>query len=125
VSQLPPTPKKAQAKQSSSEQGDAVRDILVEAARTQLAAVTAATTFWAGWAEVADTYAKNVGDELAKLDAEDGDMGDLLGRITDLTRQYLRDLTDLPTASVAHFNSQLETIGKRTTGRTRAARAKT
>ena len=109
VTTLPPTPKKAQPNQSSSEQGDAVRDILVEAARTQLAAVTAATTFWAGWADVADTYAKNVSDELAKLDAEDGDMG---------------HLTDLPTASVAHFNSQLETIGKRTTQRTRAARAK-
>ena len=30
------------------EGGDPVRDILVEAARTQLAAVTAVTTFWAG-----------------------------------------------------------------------------
>jgi hypothetical protein len=120
---MPPTPKKAQANKSS-EQGDAVRDILVEAARTQLAAVTAATTFWAGWAEVANAYAQNVSDELAKLDAEDGDAGELLGRISDLTRQYLRDLTDLPTASVQHFNSQLETIGKRTSRRTRAARVK-
>ena len=101
-----------------------MRDILVEAARTQLAAVTAATTFWAGWADMANTYAKNVSDELAKLEAEDGDAGDLLGRITDLTRDYLRELTDLPTASVQHFNAQLETIGKRAARRTRAARAK-
>ena len=101
-----------------------MRDVLVEAARTQLAAVTAATTFWAGWAQVADKYAKNVSDELAKLEAEGGETGELLGRITDLTRDYLRELTDLPTASVQHFNAQLETIGKRSERRTRAARVK-
>ena len=122
----PQTPRKKPApKPSSPEQGDAVRDILVEAARTQLAAVTAATTFWAGWAEMADSYAKSVSDELAKLEREDGDAGDLLGRITDLTREYVRNLTELPTMSVQHFNTQLETIGKRTGPRTRAARVKT
>jgi hypothetical protein len=101
-----------------------VRDVIVEAARTQLAAVTAATTFWAGWADRANAYAKAVSDELATLDADDGDTGVLVGRITDLTRQYLRELTELPTTSVQHFNRQLETIGKRTPRRTRAARVK-
>jgi hypothetical protein len=96
----------------------------VEAARTQLAAVTAATTFWAGWAERANSYAKAVSDELAKLDAANGDQGESLVRISDLTREYLRDLTELPRASVQHFNSQLETIGKRTPRRARAARVK-
>jgi hypothetical protein len=123
----PPSRKKpaAAAKSSAPEQNDgAVREILVEAARTQLAAVTAATTFWAGWADVAHRYAQNVSDELAKLEADDGDAGDLLGRITDLTREYLRELTDLPTTSVQHFNAQLETIGKRGARRTRAARVK-
>jgi hypothetical protein len=123
---LSPQPRrqKPAPEKSAPEQSDAVRDILVEAARTQLAAVTAATTFWAGWAEMARTYAQNVSDELAKLDREDGDVGDLLGRITDLTREYLRNLTELPTTSVQHFNTQLETIGKRTARRTRAARVK-
>lgn len=120
-----PPRKKPAPKPSSPEPGDAVRDILVEAARTQLAAVTAATTFWAGWAAMADSYAKSVSDELAKLEREDGDAGDLLGRITDLTREYVRNLTELPTTSVQHFNTQLETIGKRTGKRTRAARVKT
>ena len=123
---MPSTPSsKKPAPKKSEDQGDAVRAILVEAARTQLAAVTAATTFWAGWAEAANAYAQNVSDELAKLDAEDGDTGDLVGRITDLTREYLRNLTELPTTSVQHFNSQLETIGKRKGPRTRAARVKT
>jgi hypothetical protein len=107
----------------SSDQSDQVRDILVEAARTQLAAVTAATRFWAGWAEVADKYARGISDELAKLDDEK-DQGDLVGRLADLTRQYLREMTELPSESVKQFNSQLETIGKPKAKRTRAARAK-
>lgn len=126
-SQPPPkksAPKKSAPKTSASGQGDPVRDILVEAARTQLAAVTAATTFWAGWAQVAHTYAQSVSDELAKLDTEQGEVDDLVGRITDLTRQYLRDLTELPTVSVKHFNSELERIGQPARGRTRAARVK-
>ena len=121
----PQAPRKKPApKESPLEQGDGVREILVEAARTQLAAVTAATTFWAGWAAMADSYAKSVSDELAKLEREEGDAGDLLGRITDLTREYVRNLTELPTTSVQHFNTQLETIGKRTGRRARAARVK-
>ena len=110
--------------QPAAGKNDAVRDVLVEAARTQLAAVTAATTFWAGWAEQANTYAQAVSGELAKLDAQNGDASDALGRISDLTRQYLRDLTQLPTASVQHFNGQLGMIGKRTPRPARAARVK-
>lgn len=123
---MPPKPplKKPAPKKSPPKQSDPVRDILVEAARTQLAAVTAATTFWAGWAEVANTYAQAVSDELARLDAQDGDAADLLGRVSDLTRQYLRDITELPTMSVKHFNGQLEQIGTPSSRRTRAARVK-
>ena len=47
------------------------------------------------------------------------------------TREYLRDLSELPTASVKQFNSELEKVGttnrRKRTGqgkRTRAARAK-
>ena len=84
---MPPKPplKKPAPKQLPPAQGDPVRDVLVEAARTQLAAITAATTFWAGWAEVAHKYAQAVSDELAKLDAQDGDGSDMVGRVSDLT----------------------------------------
>ena len=123
---MPPKPplKKPAPKQLPPAQGDPVRDVLVEAARTQLAAITAATTFWAGWAEVAHKYAQAVSDELAKLDAQDGDGSDMVGRVSDLTREYLRDMTELPTVAVMHFNSQLEKIGKPAGRRTRAARVK-
>lgn len=110
--------------QPSPQRGDQVRDVLVEAARTQLAAVTAATRFWAGWARVSDEYAQRIGEELARLERE-GDSGDLVGRLTDLTREYVRSMSELPTLSVEHFNSQMEKTGAPKAGkRTRAARAK-
>ncbi len=98
--------------QSSAKQSDQVREVLVEAARTQLAAVTAAVKFWAGWAEAADKYTDAISKELARLDEADGQAGDLVGRLSDLTREYLRNMTELPSVAVKHFNSQLETIGK-------------
>jgi hypothetical protein len=107
----------------SSKQADQLRGVLVEAARTQLAAVTAGIRFWAGWVESADKYTRAVNDELAKLE-ETGESGDIVGRLSDLTREYLRNMTQLPSVAVKEFNSQLETIGKPTAKPTRAARAK-
>ena len=105
-------------------QRDQMRDVLVEAARTQLAAVTAAVKFWAGWVESADRYTQAISDELARLEEEDGDAADLLGRLSDLTREYVRSMTELPAVAVSHFNSQLERIGRPKRKRTRAARVK-
>ena len=100
-----------------------MRGVLVEAARTQLAAVTAGIKFWAGWVESADKYTRAINAELAKLE-EAGESGDVVGRLSDLTREYLRNMTQLPSAAVKEFNSQLETIGKPKPKRTRAAKVK-
>jgi len=108
---------------ASSKQGDQLRGVLVEAARTQLAAVTAGIKFWAGWVESADKYTRAINAELAKLE-EAGESGDVVGRLSDLTREYLLNMTQLPSAAVQEFNSQLETIGKPKPKRTRAAKVK-
>jgi hypothetical protein len=108
---------------SSSKQSDQLRGVLVEAARTQLAAVSAGIKFWAGWVESADKYTSALNDELAKLEAS-GDSTDMVGRLSDLTREYLRNMTQLPSAAVKEFNSQLETIGKAKPKRARVAKTK-
>ncbi len=116
---------RAKAPPESSKQTDQLRGVLVEAAQTQLAAVGAVIKFWAGWAESADKYTRAVNAELAKLEQR-GETGDTVGRLSDLTREYLRNMTQLPSLAVKEFNSQLETIGKPKpkAKRTRAARAK-
>jgi hypothetical protein len=110
-------------KAEASSQGDQLRGVLVEAARTQLAAVSAGVRFWASWVESADKYTKALDAELAKLD-EPGDRGDVVGRVSDLTREYLRNMTHLPSEAFKEFNSRLETVGKPKPKRTRAARVK-
>ena len=107
----------------SPKQSDQLRGVLVEAARTQLAAVSAGITFWAGWIESADKYTRALNDELAKLE-ESGDSTHMVGRLFDLTREYLRNMTQLPSAAVKEFNSQLETIGKAKPKRARVVKAK-
>jgi hypothetical protein len=97
--------------------------VLVEAARTQLAAVTAGIKFWADWVQSADKYTRALNAELAKLE-EPGDPGDVVGRVSDLTREYLRNMTQLPSSAFKEFNTQLETIGKPKPKRTRSARVK-
>ena len=113
----------ARAPRESPRQGDQLRGVVVEAARTQLAAVSAVIKFWSGWVESADKYTRAVNDELAKIE-EAGDTGDLVGRLSDLTREYVRNMTQLPSIAVKEFNTQLETVGKPKTKRTRVAKAK-
>jgi hypothetical protein len=114
----------AAAPKKAATQGDQLRDVLVEAARTELAAVSAGVKFWGAWAQSVDTYTRALDDELARLE-QVGDSANLVGRISDLTRAYLRDVSQLPSTAVKEFNSRLETIGKAKPKRTRAARVKT
>ena len=106
-----------------SSQGEQLRGVLVEAARTELAAVSAAIKFWAAWAESADKYTSALDDELSKIE-QSGDSSEVVGRVSDLTREYLRSITQLPSAAVKEFNTRLETIGQAKPKRARAARVK-
>jgi hypothetical protein len=109
---------------SSKLQTDEIRQVAVAAARTQLAAISAAITFWAGWVESASRYTNGLGKELG--DIEDGSVGsdEVVRRLTGLSRQYLRELSELPRSSVKQFTSELEKISQPKVKRTRAARAK-
>jgi hypothetical protein len=103
---------------------------MIETARTQLAAVTAGISFWSGWVDAAEKYTGAISEELAKLDADPSSTTDLTGRLSDLMRTYLRELTGLPAATVDTFNTELEKVGRSKAApapappRKRAARAK-
>jgi hypothetical protein len=101
-----------------------IRDLVVEAARTQLAAVSAGIKFWAAWIDSADRYTRAVGAELARLEDENEPTGDMTARLADHTRTYLREMTALPTVAVQHFNGELEKIGRPKRRRSRSARVK-
>jgi uncharacterized protein (DUF305 family) len=111
-------------KQSSEE----IREIMIEVARTQLAAVTAALKFWGGWVESADKYTQKISAELTRVSEGTDDPQKFVGRLTDFSREYLREMITLPTTAVDHFTSEIEKIskpaGKPAPQRARKARAK-
>lgn len=112
------------AKSTASAQSEQIRNITVELARTQLAAVTAALKFWGSWIQSADKYAQKIGAELDKV-SEGGDISnDLAGQLADFTREYLREIVTLPNLALEHFASEVEKISKPAPSRTRKARAK-
>jgi hypothetical protein len=101
-------------------QANAVREVLVHAARIQLASITAASRFFAGWAQSAERYTQALSDEL--LDRVHGETApsELIGRLASVSSLHLRELTALPNAAVSHFNNQLTKPAK-TRRRTRRA----
>jgi len=121
---MTPDEKHDDSMRDEGESTDRVREIIIEMARTELAAITAATAFWGGWVAAADKYAATISEELARVDADPHSTGDLGGRLSDLTREYLRDLAELPTAAVEHFNSQMDKVMPPRRKRSRTARVK-
>ncbi len=112
------------ATERSTESAGPIRDLVVEAARTQLAAVSAGIRFWAAWIESADRYTQAVSAELARLENENKPTGAMAARLADHTRAYLREMTTLPTIAAQHFNGELEKIGRPKSRRTRSAKVK-
>jgi hypothetical protein len=88
-------------------------DVLTDAGLTQIATVSAAVTFWSGWAESAASYARGMTEELTRLSLGDNNSDDAVGRMLDLNREYLRTLTELPATTVKRFNEEIEQIARR------------
>jgi hypothetical protein len=103
---------------------DEIQKLIIEAARTQLAAISAATKFWVGWAQSADKYAQSLSDELAKISDGSTDSKEVVGRLTDLTREYLRNLSELPNMTARQFSGEIEKLAKPAVKRARSAKAK-
>jgi hypothetical protein len=112
------------AQQAAGDTTDAVRDVVVEASRTQLAALSASASFWSAWAQSSATFAQNASREIARLTDQDVNSDDVVVRMTDLTREYLRRLTELPEEASKQFRQELEGISGQTRRPKRAARAK-
>jgi hypothetical protein len=115
------------AQTASAKTSEEVREIMVEVARTQLAAVTAALKFWGGWVESANRYTEKISAELTRI--SQGEHSEkFVGSLLDSSREYLREMIALPDLAVDHFTSEVEKIskpaGKSAPKRSRKARAK-
>jgi hypothetical protein len=102
---------------------EAVREVIVHAARIQLASITALSRFLTGWVQSADRYAQAVSDELLARVSGETASSELVGRLAAASSLHLREVTELPTVAVRHFNNELTkpaTSRKRTQKRARS-----
>lgn len=97
--------------------------MMMELARTELAALTASLKFWSGWVQSSDKYTRGISAELDRASAKGGDAREFGGKLTDLTRGYLREVAELPNLAMKHFVDEMEHVG-RSQKPTRKARAK-
>jgi hypothetical protein len=88
-------------------QSDAVHELIVHAARIQLASITAASRFFAGWVQSADRYAQAISAELLGRVQGETASGELIGRLAAVSSTHLREVMALPSVAVDHFNSEL------------------
>ena len=109
---------------SNNTQSQEIQKLIIEAGRTQLAAMSAVTKFWAGWAESADKYTQALSEELTRLSEGGTTSSDTVARATDLTREYLRELIELPSVALGRFSSEIERLSKSQSKRARHAKAK-
>ena len=100
-----------------------VRDVIVEAAKMQLASTNAAVKFWVSWAEATSKYTQNVSQELARIVDEGTTAGEVVTRFADLNREYLRELSDLPQVAATQLSDEMEKFRQKGP-RTRAAKVK-
>lgn len=99
--------------QTTSEKSvEELRTIVVELARTELAAVTAALKFWGAWVDSATKYAQRLDTELRHVSGGSEDSQAFVGRLTDFSREYLREVVSLPTIAMEHFATEVEKISK-------------
>ncbi len=96
------------AKAKASTANDELRSIVMELARTELAAVGSALKFWGNWVTSAEKYTQQLQAELDKVDQGGETSRQFVGKLADLTREYLREVVALPAAAVEHFNNEVE-----------------
>jgi hypothetical protein len=100
-----------------------IRQVLLESARIQFAALNAGVVFWSKWVDNTSKMAQAANEQMLLLGKDGADTNKVVGKITDLSREYLRSLTELPNQAVARFNADVARSG-RGAARGRAARAK-
>jgi hypothetical protein len=94
-----------QAKQAT--QAETARDVLLHVARIQLASITAASKFFAGWAQSADRYVEAVSGELRARMQGETESTELASHLAAVSTEHLHELTALPNVAVRHFNREL------------------
>ena len=108
----------------AKDQSEAIRKIMLETARVQLAGLNAGIEFWSGWIQQTAKFAQEASKSLLAASEKKESADQMLARLVDSNREYLREVTELPNKAVARFNAEVVKSGRAGAKRRRAARAK-
>jgi len=89
---------------------------MLETARVQLAGLTAGIEFWSGWVQRTAKFAEEASKSLLAASENKESADEMVARLIDSNREYLREVTELPDLAVARFNAEV--------GRSAASRAR-
>lgn len=96
-----------------SDRDQDIREVLIDAAEVQLAALRAAVTFWAAWAERTSTLVATATRKLEAMRAGEAEPGDVVLEVVDVGRETLRTMTELPQSAASRFIDELGEIATR------------
>ncbi len=85
-----------------------IRKIMLETASMQLATLNAGIMFWSQWVQYATRYAEAAKRELAVMEGKGVNANELLARLTDSSREYMRELAGIPDRVKSQFNAELK-----------------
>jgi hypothetical protein len=105
-------PKEAEMATTQATQAETARDVVLQVARIQLASITAASKFFAGWAQSADRYVQAISDELRGRVRGETESTELVARLATVSTEHLGEITALPNVAVRHFNRELTKAAK-------------
>jgi hypothetical protein len=105
-------------------QANDIRQLMMETAKVQVASLDAGIAFWTGWVERTSAFAKTANAELLSLTKESADTDKSIARLVDSSREYLRQVTELPSLAAAEFSSRLNKSGSAGRSPRRSGRAK-
>lgn len=106
------------------DQSEAIREIMLETARVQLAGLSAGIEFWSGWVQRTAKFAQEANKSLLAASEKKESVDQMVARLIDSNREYLREVTELPDLAVARFNAEFGKSAPSRARRRRAARAK-
>ncbi len=89
---------------------DDLRQLLTDVIEVQLAALTAAITFWSEWIEQTSAYVQSASKSLSTITAEDQQAKDVLLELVDAGRASVRSMTEIPRHTATRFIEELDRL---------------
>ncbi len=89
-----------------------IQALLMEAVEVQLAAFKASINFWSEWVEQATKFSEESIRRLGELQSDSKENSRILLELTDLSRDSLRSMTNLPRHAAESFIRELDAFEK-------------